>query len=215
MFEFVLRLTIPAAAKSGLILHHSPQNRRLRSPLSCRSLAAGPSRWPLWLVFGLLFASNTGCTVWHAVRQKSFQEPRHYTMRRDEKHELGIYRGWAEQAFDEYAPASASPVYRDGFLSGFADFVFAGGSGEPPPVPPRKYLKIGYRADDRRTELDQWTAGFRAGALAADQGGYRRRVLDPIARRVVGLEKTVNKYDRSGQPRGVRIDADVGDAARK
>lgn len=69
--------------------------------------------------------------------------------------------------------AAASPDYVAGFRDGFVDYVYAGGTGEPPPVPPRRYWNVGLRSPGGKARANDWFAGFRHGARSAHDGGYR------------------------------------------
>ena len=52
----------------------------------------------------------------------------------------------------------------------------AGGSGEPPPAPPRESCNIMLRSPNGQAEVADWYAGYRVGADVAHDGGYRERV---------------------------------------
>jgi hypothetical protein len=63
--------------------------------------------------------------------------------------------------------------YRSGFLDGFVDYTYAGGTGEPPPVPPRTFWNVQLRSLEGKARVNQWFAGYRHGARMAASGGYR------------------------------------------
>ena len=65
------------------------------------------------------------------------------------------------------------PTTALGFRDGFVDYVYAGGNGEPPPVPPRQYWNVMLRSPEGKQLADQWFAGYRHGAQIARDGGYR------------------------------------------
>src|SRR5439155_20779353 len=89
----------------------------------------------------------------------------------------------AEAAWQEITKAnpdpSYSPDYVCGFKDGFADFLYAGGTGEPPPLPPRQYWKIKYETAEGHQAIEDWFAGFRHGASVAQTTGYRQWVTIP------------------------------------
>jgi len=74
-----------------------------------------------------------------------------------------------------------SPDYARGFVDGFEDYLYAGGNGEPPPVPPRDYWKPKYESPEGRKAVQDWFAGFRHGVLEARLNGYRQLVLVPAS----------------------------------
>jgi len=74
-----------------------------------------------------------------------------------------------------------SPDYGRGFVDGFEDYLYAGGNGEPPALPPRDYWKPKYESPEGRKAVQDWFAGFRHGVLEARLGGYRQLVLVPAS----------------------------------
>ncbi|MCA9247237.1 MAG: hypothetical protein KDA42_08990 [Planctomycetales bacterium] len=68
---------------------------------------------------------------------------------------------------------SVSEDYARGFQAGYADFLFYGGSGEPPAVPPRDYWRLDERAGVRKPCVTDWFSGFRHGVTVAGHQGYR------------------------------------------
>jgi hypothetical protein len=74
-----------------------------------------------------------------------------------------------------------SPDFVHGFKEGFADYVYAGGSGEPPPLPPRYYWKESYETPQGHRAIADWFTGFRLGAELARESGYREWVMIPSA----------------------------------
>jgi hypothetical protein len=90
---------------------------------------------------------------------------------------------WAEEAWEkvthEAGPFPHNDDYAAGFKAGFADFLYQGGDGEPPPLPPRKYRALHYQTPQGYQAIEDWFAGFRHGAAVARDGGYRRWVIGP------------------------------------
>src|SRR5436190_14016333 len=55
---------------------------------------------------------------------------------------------WAKDAWEECARTAEKPFsedYADGFRTGFADYLYQGGDGEPPLLAPRRYRKLRYQ----------------------------------------------------------------------
>ena len=74
-----------------------------------------------------------------------------------------------------------SADYGRGFKDGYADYLYAGGTGEPPLLPPRRYWGVGYETPDGVQAIQDWFAGYRHGAAEAEQGGYRQLVMIPLS----------------------------------
>jgi len=72
-----------------------------------------------------------------------------------------------------------SADYADGFKAGYADYLYAGGTGEPPPQPPRTYWRIHYETPEGHQAIEDWFAGFRHGASMAQQSGHRQYATIP------------------------------------
>jgi hypothetical protein len=81
----------------------------------------------------------------------------------------------------ENPEACQSIEYKRGFEDGFSDYLYAGGTGEPPPVPPRRLWNLDYRTPAGQNAVQNWFAGFRRGAGAARDAGYRRIVTVPAS----------------------------------
>jgi hypothetical protein len=91
----------------------------------------------------------------------------------DEKRQAELAdAAWA--AFQGAHPdAQYSCDYGQGFKDGFADYLFAGGTGNPPPLPPRWYWRAENKTPAGRLGEQDWFQGFRFGASAARHSGYR------------------------------------------
>lgn len=91
-------------------------------------------------------------------------------------------RRFAEDAWRDIqhtGPYHDSPDYAKGFKDGFADYLRMGGTGEPPPVPPRKYW-ASVTPLGRESAL-KWFEGFRHGSNVAKQQGLRHLIVVPVS----------------------------------
>ncbi|MBV9122326.1 MAG: hypothetical protein JO112_03060, partial [Planctomycetes bacterium] len=92
-------------------------------------------------------------------------------------------RELAEAAWKSFHHANPGPKYSEdfacGFEEGFADYLRAGGSGEPPPFPPHKYWKTCYETPEGFQAAEDWFAGFRQGSAAARESGLRQFIILP------------------------------------
>ncbi len=109
----------------------------------------------------LLLAAGTGCTVCQNVQRTVFIEPGLFDWKTDAQRSRDLYFSWAQQAWREAGIADVSAAYEWGFREGFAEFVFGGGTGEPPVVPPRKFWNLGWRSEGGLS-ADDWLSLSRA-----------------------------------------------------
>jgi hypothetical protein len=118
-----------------------------------------------------------GCNLLQNSTRTLIVEPLHYCNVIQEHRARVDFRATAREVWEEYLEAnndeSFSTDYADGFQEGFADYLYAGGTGEPPPVPPRKYWKNKFATPQGRQAIQDWFAGFRHGAGAAQLSGCR------------------------------------------
>src|SRR5438270_357635 len=110
-------------------------------------------------------------------------EPIHYCYTGTNLAELHRDYHLADESWEAIAHADPGHTYSDdyahGFKDGFADYLYAGGTGEPPPVPPRYYWKVRYETPEGHKAIEDWFAGFRHGAEVAQHSGYREWVIIP------------------------------------
>jgi hypothetical protein len=94
-------------------------------------------------------------------------------------------RRWAESAWAKVRQhdrgAGFSDDYHDGFIDGFSDYLYKGGNGEPPLLPPRRYRALRYQSARGYQAVQDWFAGYRQGAAAAQQSGFRQWVTGPTS----------------------------------
>lgn len=119
-----------------------------------------------------------GCTSpCYLANRTLIREPARYSHRVDGKRSLKLYRSWAESEWGQVVGScgeiAMTADYHAGFVDGFVDYVYAGGTGEPPPVPPRDYWNVAARSPQGKEMVEQWFNGFRHGARIAREGGYR------------------------------------------
>ncbi len=70
-----------------------------------------------------------------------------------------------------------SADYGQGFQVGFADYLYAGGNGEPPAMPPKRYRHYHAESPKGAEALQDWYEGFRHGARVAKESGLRQYVV--------------------------------------
>ena len=111
------------------------------------------------------------------VRRTVFIEPGTFYWKKDKRRSLAVYSSWADAAWMEISQGCPELMgrteYGVGFRDGFVDYVYAGGTGEPPPVPPRHLWNVDFRSEEGHQRAEDWFAGYRHGAQIARDGGYR------------------------------------------
>ena len=138
--------------------------------------------WHWCCCFSLLLLA-TGCSSWHLAGRTLHRELKFFSPVADGYRSCRQYRCWANEAWQaelEGLPADTfSKHYQQGFREGFLDYVFAGGTGLPPAIPPRRFWNIRYRSTSGDNAIAQWRQGFVGGTRAARKGGYRQRAVVP------------------------------------
>ncbi len=116
----------------------------------------------------------------HQAFRNAVEQPiRHH----DDKKFIKVIRKHAEEAYANSCQGSVRrpcDSFRDGFVEGFIDYVEAGGTGEPPYLPPLRYRLTHYRTENGIAVIENWYAGFRQGALAARGSGLRELNYVPL-----------------------------------
>jgi hypothetical protein len=73
--------------------------------------------------------------------------------------------------------------YARGFKAGYVGYLEGGGSVEPPAEPPWIYRTSHFETPEGVEAINDWFAGYRHGALAAQASGYREEaVILPLGR---------------------------------
>jgi len=169
----------------------------------------GPGRifmrlWPLCMFVGACLMFCVGCQPWHLAHRTLHEEKWAYSHKHDDRRSLKVYQSWANEAWlyelDHHPDPVFSRTYEKAFRVGFIDFVYAGGTGEPPPVPPRNFWGIRFRNTAGDDLLADWYAGFRHGAQSARDLGYRDRAIIPSATYGVSNQPTATKFSPADGP---------------
>lgn len=140
-----------------------------------------PTRQLSWIV--LFCAVAPGCSIAKETTHNLFVRPVSYCFYKDNHATDVRARELARQAWQEMdnggGPGGFSNDYAKGFEDGFAEFLDFGGSGTPPPVPPRSYWKIEYQTPQGHQAIEDWYAGYAQGSGAAQESGLRRLFVVP------------------------------------
>lgn len=137
-----------------------------------------PTRRRHTIAFVLLGFPLVGCSVFDDALLVSFCEPKLFNDYTDEQASSATYRALADQVWSQLDGGCPEGClegdYAWGFREGFASYVYAGGNGQPPAVPPRPYWQLDLRSPEGAVAVQSWFDGYRHGARAAREGGYRR-----------------------------------------
>jgi hypothetical protein len=105
-------------------------------------------------------------------------------MRADLAEKSAEHRKLAQQAWLEYWSTcnelTPDAGMAEGFVDGFADYLDAGGSAEPPAVPPNQFRFGAGTSPAGRLTASRYAEGFTAGAHAARASGLRETSLVPV-----------------------------------
>ncbi len=134
--------------------------------------------------------STVGCSllaethrVFFLAKRTTELEPKHFRYLKNEKLTRKRNVGLAKQVWAEVAAGSDaesySKHYMRGFIDGFADYLYRGGTGEAPLVPPRDYWRLGYQTAAGKQAIEDWFAGFRHGVDECRARGYREMAVVP------------------------------------
>ncbi len=135
-----------------------------------------------WIHIGLvLIASSSGCSFYVFGIHNMVHAP--VEAWNDCKQKIQ-FRKIARSVWKEYEssqPHEFSKYYIDGFEEGFVDYLFAGGRGEPPAIPPWIYRSTHFDTPEGPQAIEDWYAGFRHGVREAQASGIRNWVVKPIS----------------------------------
>lgn len=137
--------------------------------------------WRLLAVAAALFPGS-GCLLLTGARNLLVEPIAGYTLEclEAKRNEALAVAAW-KSVMQEHPGVEFSVHYAEGFRQGFVDYLNAGGTGAPPPVPPRKYWGVRYETPEGHAAMQDWFAGFRHGAALAAQSGYREFIVLPTA----------------------------------
>ncbi len=78
------------------------------------------------------------------------------------------------------ARLEASEHFAQGYIDGYADYLVAGRTTDPRPTPPKRYLKTTCYTPESLLAVEEYYAGFHAGAIDAEASGLRQRMVVPV-----------------------------------
>jgi len=133
----------------------------------------------------LLSVLASGCGLGGKFIRTMVVEPGQYRTRKDgvvARYRCRRLAVSAWQRFRQSSPVAAySEHYASGFKKGFTEYVYAGGPGTPPPIPPRRYWNDRFQTPQGHREVNDWYAGYRSGVAIAMWEGCRNVMTVPSA----------------------------------
>lgn len=140
----------------------------------------------------LVGGSAVGCRLTENAWRTTISEPADYPRNIYDRLSRARFRSLAEDAFaearanaraelDNYGVEPFSVDHACGFVDGFVDYLEGGGTGEPPPLPPRRYWTASYQTTCGVTGALDWFRGYAHGASVAQGSGYRELVTVPVS----------------------------------
>lgn len=136
------------------------------------------------VLLGLGLACQGCAPLWQSARS-SLVQPLIYRRTVTDAKECHRNRELADAAwadfFSKHTNIEYTKDFECGFKEGFADYLYSGGAGAPPPVPPRCYWNYKYETPEGHKAIHNWFAGFREGAVCAKQSGYRQLTVVPAS----------------------------------
>jgi hypothetical protein len=135
------------------------------------------------LIAAIVCVANAGCgTFWENTCRNLTEAPIYGV---NECRVSARNERLARQAWKAACRANAGEAYStdfgEGFRDGFADYLEEGGNGQPPAVPPFRYRLARYQTPEGYRAIEDWYAGFRAGAEAAHDSGLREVFVLPLS----------------------------------
>jgi hypothetical protein len=162
------------------------------------------ARLYFWVVgLGLL---SQGCGPLFNTARTIVGEQVQYCVDMNDISDCVRFRQMAESAWklekESNPECHASADYADGFIKGYSDYLYAGGTGNPPPLPPRCYWKTKYENPEGHQKVQDWFAGFRHGVAEAKRSGYRQFVVMPTNSRSINVPQVEYRNPSSPETTG-------------
>jgi hypothetical protein len=154
---------------------HSSTRANLHSAMAVRP--ANVARACCCTIAILVSLSSGCCSTGYLTLRTLVCEPSKYCFKIDRIRSKSVYHRWADEEWERAVQSGpdfpVSAAYHAGFVDGFVDYVYLGGIGEPPPIPPRQFWNVEGRSPEGKAMANDWFAGFRHGSRMGAEGGYR------------------------------------------
>jgi len=121
---------------------------------------------------------SSGCNLYLTGAYNILNEPK-YALQ--ERRFVRKARALAKESWERrQRRVSASDSFAEGYIDGYADFLIAGHTTDPRPTPPKDYLKTSFFTPTQLSKIEDYFAGFSAGAIDAEASGLRHRMVIPV-----------------------------------
>jgi hypothetical protein len=132
----------------------------------------------------------SGCNLIKLAAFNAENEPHLYE---DQKHLKKRAYDFAQQAWLDHLSRLKTDcppqAFEGGYIDGFADYLYKGGNGAPPTVPPNYLRRYQYLSPDGHSEIEQYYSGFAAGAADAKASGQRVYFTIPVSSHLPKADK--------------------------
>jgi hypothetical protein len=154
---------------------------------------------PTGVILGCIVAAlSSGCSLYTNAARNLCNEP---CLAWEECRFQHQARSLAREAWSHYRECDrASRDFRDGYIDGYADYLSEGRITDPPPAPPKHYLKRTYQTPESLRAIEDWFAGFHAGATDAHASGQRGRMVVPVIFPIKGDDETMPAATPGAKP---------------
>jgi hypothetical protein len=124
-----------------------------------------------------LIPQLAGCITFYDTARTMLVQPAHFADHLDRVKSHCLHVRMAKDTLKGHSALheghTGSAEYADGFVDGYANYLDKGGTGDAPALPPRRYWRTHYRTPEGRLAVEDYFAGYRAGAAAAIASGFR------------------------------------------
>ena len=148
---------------------------------------------------------SSGCTLFRGVREQVAYNDGVNDFVLGWRNSVWARQAWYERA-EHFVGQPHLAVFGAGFRAGYKD-VASGGSGCPPPLPPRKYWSWQYQTPEGQAKVAAWFSGYPHGARAAEEeqaGEYQNIQVSYVIEQQYSPEfQTGEMLDLEGSSRGI------------
>ncbi len=144
----------------------------------------------------------SGCNLFKLAAFNAQNEPHMYQNQEKLKKRAVEFaeEAWANRLSHMKTDSPPPKAFECGYIDGFADYLFLGGNGSPPAIPPPYLRRYQYLSPEGHTEIEDYYAGFAAGAADAKASGQRIYFTVPISSQLQKADKLLEQATETDVP---------------